>query len=456
MTAGSKGDACGMASMSAVEPVATLSPQRRRGIFAYLGSLTVLLAMVSPASGLFDVPISFFLKNRLDLPAGDVATFRLVAGIPLYLSFAFGLLRDTWHPFGLRDRGYVALCGAMGVCVYALFSLLPATWTSLLAASFLVTAAALCGDAAQNGLSAVLGRRYAMTGQISALDNFCTLAPGVAAPLLGGAISDWIETVPLDRATHSLYGLGVALSACAMLFALWRPAAVFDDLPETPGARTAERASFVADLRRLLSHGPIWPALGIWLLWNFAPGSTTPLQYHLQNTLGASDAQWGAWNAIFAASFLPTFVLFSVLCRRVTLAKLLFWGTLAAIPQFVPLAFVDSATAALIAAVPIGLMGGVATAAYTDLLIRSCPQGLEGTMMMLSGGLYFVSARFGDVLGTWLYERTGTFTVCVSMITAVYAAILVVLRFVPPDLVATADGTADPAVSPLDAPTRAA
>src|ERR1035441_10255747 len=40
------------------------------------------------------------------------------------------------------------------------------------------------------------------------------------------------------------------------------------------------------------------PALLIWVLWNFAPGATTPLQYHLQNTLHASDAQWVQWNAI--------------------------------------------------------------------------------------------------------------------------------------------------------------
>ena len=46
-------------------------------------------------------------------------------------------------------------------------------------------------------------------------------------------------------------------------------------------------------MKRLVRHWPIYPAMLIWLLWNFAPGSTTPLQYHLQNTLHATDAQWG-------------------------------------------------------------------------------------------------------------------------------------------------------------------
>ncbi len=70
------------------------------------------------------------------------------------------------------------------------------------------------------------------------------------------------------------------------------------------------------DLKRLMRHWPIYPALLIWLLWNFAPGSATPLQYHLQNSLHATDAQWGQWNAIFAASFIPTFIVFGLLCQR--------------------------------------------------------------------------------------------------------------------------------------------
>ena len=129
-------------------------------------------------------------------------------------------------------------------------------------------------------------------------------------------------------------------------------------------------------MKRLARHWPIYPALLIWLLWNFAPGSATPLQYYLQNTLHAADAQWGQWNAIFSASFIPTFMLFGFLCRKLPLRTLLFWGTIVAVPQLVPMLFMDTVTGALIAAVPIGLMGGVATAAYMDLIIRSCAEGL--------------------------------------------------------------------------------
>ena len=187
----------------------------------------------------------------------------------------------------------------------------------------------------------------------------------------------------------------------------------------------------VADLKRLMRHWPIYSALLIWLLWNFAPGSATPLQYHLQNTLHASDAQWGQWNAIFAASFVPTYVAYGASLPEVRINSLLWWGTVIAIPQMVPLLFIHSVTGALIAAVPIGLMGGIATGAYLDLIMRACPRGLEGTTLMLASSLYFLVSRFGDVLGTRLYDRYGDFDVCVIAITVVYALMLPALLLVP-------------------------
>ena len=437
---------------SAAPASTVLPPPVRVRIFAYLGGLIVLLAFASPIGGLMDVPVSFFLKNRLQLSASEVATFRLIAGIPLYLSFLFGLVRDTWHPFGLRDRGLMAAFSVIGAALFVGFAVVPVTYATLLAAMVATTAASLFVASAQNGLTAALGQQHAMSGQVSAVWNIFSSLPGIAALLVGGYLSVALEAHPFEVAARALFLAGAALTAAPALLCLWRPASVFDNLHTTRSLGLRP----LVDLKRLAAHRPIYPALGIWLLWNFAPGSTTPLQYHLQNTLHADDAQWGIWNAIFAASFIPTFAIFASLCQRFPLKTLLWWGTLVAIPQFVPLLFLHSARDALIAAVPIGLMGGIATAAYTDLIIRACPPGLEGTTLMMSGGLYYVASRFGDVLGTWLYERTGTFTVCVAMITAVYATILVVLRFVPEGLVATADGRAAPSVSPLDAPTRAA
>jgi hypothetical protein len=179
-------------------------------------------------------------------------------------------------------------------------------------------------------------------------------------------------------------------------------------------------------------------------MWNFAPGSATPLQYYLTNELHASDAVYANYNALFAASFIPTFFVYGYLCKRVVLRNLLVWGTVVAIPQMVPLALIHSPESAVWLAAPIGLMGGVATAAYFDLAIRSCPAGLQGTLMMAVDAVLIVSARFGDRLGAAIYDADHAhgFLHCVIATTLVYALILPAVFLVPREVVATADGQA--------------
>jgi MFS family permease len=432
---------------------ADLSPSERQSIFLYLGMLIVLLAFGSPAGGLIDIPVSFFLKNRLHLTAHEVANFRVVAALPLYLSFVFGFIRDMWNPLGMRDRGYMLLFGGITAMLYVLSAFTPMSYVTLLVAVVVLTASFLFVSSAQNGLTSVIGQQHAMTGQVSAVWNVFLSIPTVGALLIGGTLSGMLEDRNPDQAVRILFLVGAAIMAAIALYALWKPRAVFDNIRVESGAGGHP----TKDLRRLVRHWPIYPALLIWLLWNFAPGSTTPLQYHLQNTLHATDAQWGQWNAIFAACFIPTYIVYGLLCRRFPLKTLLLWGTVLAVPQMVPLLFIHTVTQALIAAVPIGLMGGLATGAYLDLIIRSCPRGLQGTTLMMSNSLYFAVVRFGDVLGTNLYDRYGGFTVCVIAITAVYALILPVLLLVPKHLVATADGqVTDPKFSATEPGTHVA
>jgi Na+/melibiose symporter-like transporter len=416
-------------------PVGLADADRFR-ILAYLSVLIMLMGFGAPFGGLIDVPISFFLKNKLHLQAHEVATFRLVSSIPLYLSIAFGFLRDSWSPFGIRDRGYMILFGAISAIVYVYFAFSDVTYVMLLAAVFLLTTAFLFVASAQAGLTSAIGQQHVMSGQVSTIWNIFQAVPVLAAYFAGGFLSDALEGRNANEAARILFLVGAAIMIAIALYGVWRPRVVFDNVHEHTGPKLHP----ITDLKRLGRHWPIYPALMIYFMWSFAPGSATPLQYYLQNTLHSNDAQWGEWNAIFTIAFIPTYMLFGYLCRRYPLRTLLFWGTIVGVPQYIPLLFMHSAIGALIVAAPIGLMGGVATAAYTDLLIRSCPPGLQGTVLMMAFGLYYVAGRFGDVLGTSLYDYFGTFTVCVIAITVTYALMLPMLLLVPKHLIATPDG----------------
>ena len=50
------------------------------------------------------------------------------------------------------------------------------------------------------------------------------------------------------------------------------------------------------------------------------------------------------------------------------------------VPQMISLAVVHSDNLALLKAMPVRLMGGIAFTAYYDLAMRSCRPGMQGTL----------------------------------------------------------------------------
>jgi Na+/melibiose symporter-like transporter len=286
--------------------------------------------------------------------------------------------------------------------------------------------------AAYQGLLALVGQEKLMSGRLSALWQIVSIIPIVVGAFASGYIS---EHLPPKAAFIIVASMAMLIAAIGF----WKPRAVFSHTYEKPQARAS---NFVDDVKRLVTHRAIYPAVLIMFLWNFAPGAATPLQFYLTNELHASDAIYSYYYGTFAASFIPTFFLYGYLCKRVSLNKLLWWGTIVAVPQLIPLAFVHSAYLAVVLAVPIGLMGGVATAAYYDLAMRSCPAGLQGTLMMMVDGVFALSNRGGDLLGSKIYNSSPTngFIYCVAATTIVYALILPLILLVPKRLIATADG----------------
>jgi len=427
----------GLATAAAPETKAPLvSASDRTRILFYASGLLFLCGFGRPWGALIDLPIQFFLKNRLHLSAHELAGFRLISAVPLYLSVVFGFARDRMNPLGRRDRGFLIVFGFSTAAIFAIMAFTPVSYVTILVGVVIATSSFLLVDSAKAGILYTLGQQQVMSGQVSTVWNVVESLPFLISFLIGGVLSQSLEGQRADLAARILFLVGAAIMTAIALYGLVKPKVVFDSIKDERDVS----ATPLSDLGRLIKHWPIYPALLIWFLWDFAPGSQTVMQYYISNTLHASDAAWGAYNAIFVAGFIPTFLLYGYLCPRVSLKKLLFWGTVVGAPQMLPLLFIHSVPTVLIAAAGLGLMGGVCSAAYWDLIIRSCPKGLQASMFGLTTAAYWIAARFGDLWGTDLYDHHGGFVVCVWVTTAVYVLILPVLLLVPKHLVATADG----------------
>jgi predicted MFS family arabinose efflux permease len=414
---------------------ALTDPPRTRPIYLYFTFLSLLVYLLAP-EWFLDIPTTYMLKNHLHATAPQVSTFRLLTGIPLYISFLFGLVRDLWNPFGWRDRGYFFLFAPITAAVFIWMAISPLSYNMLLIGVILAMATFRFILAAFQGLIALIGQETLMTGRLSTLSSSCYQVAIIGAALISGAIS---ENLTPPRTFFLMAALMLLIGA----FGFWKPAAVFGHAYEKPQAKGSD---FRGDVRRLLQHRAIYPAVLISFLWWFNPGLNTPVQFYLTNQLHASDAAYSNFLGVFAVSFIPTYLLYGYLCTKMPPNRLLWWSTLIAVPQMIPLAFVHSGDTALIFAIPMGLMGGMATAAYFDLAVRSCPPGLQGTLMMLVSAGVMLAARGGDLLGAKLYASSPEhgFLYCVIATTVVYALILPVILWIPKELIATTDGEQSP------------
>jgi MFS family permease len=409
---------------------------KTRDVFLYFSPLTLLAYLIVPNGYLLDIATTYMLKNQLHATAPVVSSFRFLTAVPVFVSVVFGMTRDLWNPLGLRDRGYFLIFAPATAVVFLWMASSELSYSGLFLGMLLVMFLFRFVMAGYQGLMALIGQEELMSGRLSALWLIVSSLPYIAGAFASGWVADHLRP-------KEIFLLMAALCLALALLSLWKPKAVFEHAYDKP---LAKRSDLWGDIKRLLRHRAAFLAVLIMFLFQFAPGSNTPLQYYLTNTLHASDSVYGFYYAIFLSAFIPVFVLYGYLCRYVSLEKLLWWGTIITVPQMVPLVFIHSGTEAMWWALPIGMMGGIAAGAYYDLSIRACPPGLQGTLMMMVDGVYYLSYRGGDVLGSWIYASSPAhgFLYCVIATSTVYALILPLLLLIPRELITTRDGEANP------------
>jgi MFS family permease len=416
---------------------------KNQRLFLYFSSLTLLINTMTPDI-LLDIPTSFMLKNHLHATASQVSVFRLLTGIPMYVGFAFGLTRDQWNPFGWRDRGYFRLFGPLAIMVFCWLALTRLSYSGLLIGILMAMVFYRFMMAAYQGLIALIGQEELMSGRLSALWMTFRYISFISAYFASGFITDHLSP-------GQTFFLAAALTLPLCLYGFWKPDVVFGHAYENPEARGSD---FLGDLKRLAKHRAVYPAVIIILLWNFMPGFSTPMQFYLSNQVHAPDVTFAYFNCLYYGFYIPTVVLYGFLCTRLPARRLLWLGAAIGIPSMVPLAFVHSANQALVMASFMGMMSGFGQCAFYDLAMRSCPAGLQGTLMMLADSVNNLAFRGSDVLGTKIYGLSPThgFLFCVIAMTAIFCLIPPTILLVPKELISTSDGEANPAI---DAPMMA-
>jgi len=400
----------------------------RGAILGYFLILCIAGGLGNPG-GLALIPISYYLKDNLRLSPVELAWFGVIASIPGYFGFLPGFVRDRFRPRLMGDRLYLLVGATIAVASYLYLGRTSLNYSRLLYATLIASVAYLIVASGSQALMAGVAQGHLMTGRLSVVAGVATYVPAVISAGLGG----WLAHLP----THSTFLIAAGVTAVIALQSFWRLGAVIAFEQSEIRSETS-----IAAIVRLARHRPIWPAAVIFLLWNFGPGWGTPMFYHLTQTVKVSSQVYGTFVALGWLFFIPSAMLYAPLCRRFALSSLLWWVTLVAILQGPIMFFARSPASAIAIAVLYGLFGGLPTAAYVDLILRSCPKGLEGTAMMFAVTTTSLAAsRSSDLLGSWIYARGG-FTPAVIITTLATASIVPLLWWVPKGIASTREGEA--------------
>src|SRR5205085_11478414 len=134
--------------------------------FFYFALLALLMGL---GDGLSNLPVTFFLKEKLTLEPEQMARFGAIAAIPSYVGFLFGYLRDRWRPFGKGDRGYMLLTMPAIACLNLYLSFGPLTYQRILLVSLMGGVIGNMLGSAISGLKVAVAQKRLMTGRLVAL-----------------------------------------------------------------------------------------------------------------------------------------------------------------------------------------------------------------------------------------------------------------------------------------------
>ena len=387
-------------------------------IFGFFVLLTLAVSLTSPQGSVASIPVQFLLKDHLRLSPEAQSRFRPVHRNPALLLISVRL-HDRLASNGVRDRSYFLVFAPLTALVYVGLAFFHnSIWelgAGLLLATFIYRMLAPAVAAPQ----ATVGNALRVTSRLSA-----------TIKLTGYVLAACMAKLTLLLKTHldqQVIFLALGVCSLGLLYFAWNEPR---EVQKADEVSTRPPSNFYRDLISLLGHRTIWPAVLIYLLWEFAPTSGTPLLNHLTNTVHLTDDQYGTYRMIQTLSFLPGALAYGLLAKHVQPKKLLFWSMAIGVPQMLPFIWISSWQTAFAAGVWYGIVGGMASAAVLDVLLRSCPPGFEGFTVELGVTGFYLADRLGDWGGSILYQQGG-FVLTNWVGTAVYALILPLLMLVP-------------------------
>ncbi len=381
--------------------------------------LAVIFGVVYFAQGTWYLPnlsITFLLKEKMGLSAGQTAAFFSITVIPWLIKPAYGLISDFVPLFGRRRKSYFLLTTALAAAMGYLLSMLGAYTYWKLAIFFTLMGLGLAfTDVLTDALMVENGQRLGLTGPFQAVQW-----GGISvASILVGVGGGWLaQHAPLS-ATFMISTLFPVISF-AMAFWCIRE-------PRVEAGERRFRETWLA-IRGAIGSRNLWIVAGFIFFYNFSPSFGPALVYYSTDVLHFSKMFLGSLDSLTYASGLGGAALYFAFSKSFPFRQLIHFAIGAGV--IATLAYLGYAgqVSAVALALAFGGVGMIIQLTFLDLAAKACPKQAEGTFFALLMSVYNGGVQLSQIAGGWLYDWIG-FTNLILISAAFTAAAWLLLPF---------------------------
>ena len=351
-------------------------------------------------SGLAYEPISYLLKDVLNLSAGAAAVFTAWMTAPFALKPVLGLLSDAVPWAGYRRRSYLFASSLLAGASWLALAFRPTYgYASTLALLTAVNVGIAFSDVLCDAVMVRRGRERSKTGSYQAV-QIGTLYLCLVVTGLGGG---WMAARLAYRSIFALTSVFPLLIAASTF--------LVEEKTVAPGGGASRALRNLAGGARDPSA---WAAAAVILLWNFLPYQGTSFFYYQTEALGFSKTFIGLLSTVSGASGVLGAALFWRFYGRTVVwrgravsfdtASLVRWSVLAGAPLTLLFLGYRGPVSALLVTGLLGAAGVAMRLSLMDLAAKLCPPEGEAASFALFMAVFNLAALGSNTLGGWLYD----------------------------------------------------
>lgn len=367
----------------------------------FLMALFYLIQTYGSNPGIFDIPLSLYLKENLNLDAAESASFWSLVGFPWFIKPLLGIIADSFPLFGYRTKGYFITCYTLAFAVLLGLARFSGYTTSLLLISMVIVSTCIAfSDVLTDKLMVVEGKPRGKTSILQAAQWSARGLGGALMYYLGG----WI-------AQNANLSFAFLLTAIVPFLGLIATLYILPDAKIEPG-----KLSIGKNIKALWLgvRSPQFLAAFIFIAcFRFRP--EPPILYYQRDVLSFEADFLGVLGAIISISVGLGAIFFGTFAYKISRRNLLNLTIVLRSISTLALVFIQDEKSAILIWLFCGFTDVMATLGALEVAATACPDESEGTAYALLMSLWNFANTPGVILGGWLWDRGMQFSVIVSL-----------------------------------------